>query len=189
MASAEVAVDIGPIVRKPIRDWTVAERGAGFAATNPFAYRCAFAILKTVTDAEDAVHNGWVKILLYQSWRGGSVEQFLAFLGTTVRRAAFDIERKRWHGPPLDDLEGPEQLAETRDPWLLEIVARCLALLSAAHRSVLIAVFFDGKSLVELRTELGLPAATVRQRKRRALEQLRNCLKRRLGRQFGDFEA
>jgi len=130
--------------------------------------------------AEDLVQE-----TLLRAWRHpaaldperGSVR---AWLFTTARHLAIDAWRRRASrvGEVVtDDLpEPPPAVDETDRAVESWTVAEALARLSPAHREVLVECFYQGRSVAEAATRLGIPAGTVKSRTHYALRSLRIVL-------------
>jgi RNA polymerase sigma-70 factor, ECF subfamily len=129
--------------------------------------------------AEDLVQE-----TLLRAWRHpdalnpdrGSVR---AWLFTTARNLAIDSWRRRSVrvGEVITD-SPPEPVSDdetdrTVEAWL---IADALDRLSAVHREVLVECFYQGRSVAEAATRLGVPAGTVKSRTHYALRSLRLIL-------------
>jgi len=129
--------------------------------------------------AEDLVQE-----TLLRAWRHpealdpdrGSVR---AWLFTTARNLAIDSWRRRSVrvGEVITD-SPPEPVSDdetdrTVEAWL---IADALDRLSAVHREVLVECFYQGRSVAEAATRLGVPAGTVKSRTHYALRSLRLVL-------------
>jgi RNA polymerase sigma-70 factor (ECF subfamily) len=129
--------------------------------------------------AEDLVQE-----TLLRAWRHpealdpdrGSVR---AWLFTTARNLAIDSWRRRsvrvgevvtdvLPEPPSDD-----ETDRTVEGWL---IAEALARLSPVHREVLVECFYQGRSVAEAASRLGVPPGTVKSRTHYALRSLRLVL-------------
>jgi RNA polymerase sigma-70 factor (ECF subfamily) len=103
-----------------------------------------------------------------------------AWLFTTARNLAIDAWRRRSSrvGEVITDAppETPVIMDETEravESWL---VAEALSRLSRPHREVLVECFYQGRSVAEAATELGVPPGTVKSRTHYALRSLRLVL-------------
>jgi RNA polymerase sigma-70 factor (ECF subfamily) len=129
--------------------------------------------------AEDLVQE-----TLLRAWRHpdalnpdrGSVR---AWLFTTARNLAIDSWRRRSVrvGEVITD-SPPEPVSDdetdrTVEAWL---IADALDRLSPVHREVLVECFYQGRSVAEAATRLGVPAGTVKSRTHYALRSLRLIL-------------
>jgi RNA polymerase sigma-70 factor, ECF subfamily len=131
--------------------------------------------------AADATHDAFVQIW-QQAHRfdpaRGSAE---AFLITLLRYRALDIMRRRAREIPGYVAE--ERADETPDA-LAQLVGslegtqlhRCLSLLDAERRRLVVLAFVEGLSHSELAERLRLPLGTVKSWIRRSLLSLRECL-------------
>jgi RNA polymerase sigma-70 factor (ECF subfamily) len=107
----------------------------------------------------------------------GSVRSWLF---TTARNLAIDAWRRRSArvGEVItDQLPEPPQAIDEADraveAWT---VAEALAQLTAPHREVLVECFYQGRSVGEAATRLGVPPGTVKSRTHYALRSLRLVL-------------
>lgn len=129
--------------------------------------------------AEDLVQE-----TLLRAWRHpealnpdrGSVR---AWLFTTARNLAIDSWRRRSVrvGEVITDTP-PEPVSDdetdrTVEAWL---IAEALGRLSPVHREVLVECFYQGRSVAEAASRLGVPAGTVKSRTHYALRSLRLIL-------------
>jgi RNA polymerase sigma-70 factor (ECF subfamily) len=141
----------------------------------------ALRITRQAPLAADATHDAFVQVW-QQAHRfdpaRGSAEAFLISL---VRYRAMDIVRRR--GREIPGFEPEERADETPDA-LAQLVGstegaalhRCLALLDAERRRLVVMAFVDGLSHSELAEKLGMPLGTVKSWIRRSLLSLRECL-------------
>jgi RNA polymerase sigma-70 factor (ECF subfamily) len=129
--------------------------------------------------AEDLVQE-----TLLRAWRHpealnpdrGSVR---AWLFTTARNLAIDSWRRRSVrvGEVITDTP-PEPVSDdetdrTVEAWL---IAEALGRLSSVHREVLVECFYQGRSVAEAATRLGVPPGTVKSRTHYALRSLKLIL-------------
>jgi RNA polymerase sigma-70 factor (ECF subfamily) len=130
--------------------------------------------------AEDLVQE-----TLLRAWRhpasmdpaNGSVR---AWLFTTARNLAIDAWRRRSARVPevvTDQLpEQPPEVDEADRAVEAWTIADALKRLSPAHREVLRECFYQGRSVAEAATRLGIPPGTVKSRTHYALRALRVVL-------------
>lgn len=136
-------------------------------------YAAAFAILHNEPDAEDAVHQAFVKV-------AENIEKIFevacpktaAYVVTIVENKAIDLYRRKKKHPtvPLDDMAGLD-IQYTGENEL----ARCIAALPARYRQILMLKYYHGYSTREIAKMLSLSAANVskiEQRAKAKLEQL-----------------
>ncbi|MEV6810890.1 RNA polymerase subunit sigma [Micromonospora craterilacus] len=109
--------------------------------------------------------------------RRGSVR---AWLFTTARNLAIDAWRRRSTRVGevyTDELpEPPEVVDETERAVEAWTVAEALNRLSPSHRDVLVECFYQGRSVSEAASRLGVPPGTVKSRTHYALRSLRLVL-------------
>ena len=141
----------------------------------------ALRITRQAPLAADATHDAFVQVW-QQAHRfdpaRGSAEAFLISL---VRYRAMDIVRRR--GREISGYEPEERPDETPDALAQlvgsaegEALHRCLALLDAERRRLVVMAFVDGLSHSELAEKLSVPLGTVKSWIRRSLLSLRECL-------------
>jgi RNA polymerase sigma-70 factor (ECF subfamily) len=141
----------------------------------------ALRITRQAPLAADATHDAFVQV--WQQARRfdperGSAEAFLISL---VRYRAMDIVRRR--GREISGYEPEDRADETPDA-LAQLVGstegaalhRCLDLLDAERRRLIVMAFVDGLSHSELAEKLSVPLGTVKSWIRRSLLSLRECL-------------
>jgi RNA polymerase sigma-70 factor (ECF subfamily) len=101
------------------------------------------------------------------------------WLFTTARNLSIDAWRRRAARVGEVITDSPPELPATDDTdravesWL---VAEALSHLSHSHRQVLVECFYQGHSVAEAATKLGVPAGTVKSRTYYALRSLRLAL-------------
>ncbi len=100
------------------------------------------------------------------------------WLFTVARNLVIDDRRSARHRHELVAETLPEQADADQVDSMLEswLVADALAQLSAEHRSVLVHVYYGGRSIAETAAELGIPAGTVKSRLHYGLRALRLAL-------------
>jgi RNA polymerase sigma-70 factor, ECF subfamily len=102
-----------------------------------------------------------------------------AWLFTTARNLAIDAWRRRsarvgeviTDAPP--ELPAVDETDRAVESWL---VAEALSRLSRPHREVLVECFYQGRSVAEAATRLGVPAGTIKSRTHYALRSLKLVL-------------
>lgn len=156
------------------------------------AYNLAYRILGEKAGAEDIAQDAFLSAYrkLY-TFRGGS---FRAWLLRIVTNACYDEIRRRKRRPtvslsPIDkngeEIESPYWLEDTGDSpeeaaMLKELsysIQKCLDLLSADFKIVVVLIDILGMSYSEAAEVSGVPLGTIRSRLRRARERLRIYLR------------
>jgi RNA polymerase sigma-70 factor (ECF subfamily) len=131
--------------------------------------------------AADATHDAFVQVW-QQAHRfdpaRGSAEAFLISL---LRYRALDIVRRRSREIPGYEVEerpdeSPDALARLVGSTEGTALHRCLSLLDAERRRLVVMAFVEGLSHSELAERLSLPLGTVKSWIRRSLLSLRECL-------------
>ncbi|WP_345504186.1 sigma-70 family RNA polymerase sigma factor [Pedococcus ginsenosidimutans] len=144
----------------------------------PELWRFAVRLTRDPQLAEDLVQES-----LLRAWRdpqlgGRSDAQARAWLFTVVRNLVVDRWRSAasrhevagldWVDPVTGDRTG-----EVLDRWL---IADALGSLSADHRRVVAAAYYEGRSVAEIAAELRIPEGTVKSRLHYGLRSLRLAL-------------
>lgn len=144
----------------------------------------AIRALSDEEDARDAVQETLARAL--EAVRTGAVPAGVplsAFIHGIARHVIADTLRRRMRDrgadPEVDRLVAPapsplDQLIQREERTRVQ---RALARLPARDRDLLRRCFVDGQRLVDIATQLGESAESVRKRKSRALEQLRELLR------------
>lgn len=130
--------------------------------------------------AEDLVQETLVRAWQHPEALNPERGSVRAWLFTTARNLAIDAWRRRSSrvGEVITDAppETPVVMDETEravESWL---VAEALSRLSRPHREVLVECFYQGRSVAEAATELGVPPGTVKSRTHYALRSLKLVL-------------
>jgi len=140
-----------------------------FARHQPKVYRFVLRLVANSATAEDIVNE-----VFFDLWRQAASFEGRAQLSTWLlaiaRNKALTAMRRRVH-EPLDDamaevIPDPAGTAEeSLDARQRGVVLRqCLTQLSAAHREIIDLVYYHEKSVDEVATIIGVPAATVKTR-------------------------
>jgi RNA polymerase sigma-70 factor (ECF subfamily) len=121
---------------------------------------------------------------LLRAWRNRSVlnpdvQSLRPWLYTVARRIAIDNGRARAARPrevmarDITNVPAPDEMQRV---VVVQAVRRSLARLSAAHRQVLIEVYYRRRPVPEVAKDLGIPEGTVKSRVYYALRALRQAL-------------
>jgi RNA polymerase sigma-70 factor, ECF subfamily len=150
----------------------------------PLLYPVALRILRSATDAEDAVQDAWVQVwkraAAYDARRGNVA----AWLLTVVRTRALDRYRSLASRSRAESAAETEtSIAQPVDPArdVLQIdtserVRAALARLEPRQRRVLEIAYFEGLSQSEIAEKLDAPLGTVKSWTRQGLMRLRELL-------------
>ena len=149
----------------------------------PLLYSVAMRILRSATDAEDAVQQAWVQVWKsagrYEPKRG----PVAAWLLTVTRTRALDLYRSLSSRKRAEGQVDPEPVNAPADPLgsatqgqLSERVRTALGSLPIQQRQVIEIAYFEGLSQTEVATRLGAPLGTVKSWTRQGLIRLRELL-------------
>ena len=126
---------------------------------------------------QEAFVQVWQQAFRFDAERGSPE----AFLISLVRYRALDIVRRT--SREVSGYEGEEQEDESPDALARLVTSsegaslqRCLQLLEAGRRRMVIMTFVDGLSHSDLAEKLSMPLGTVKSAIRRSLLSLRECL-------------
>ena len=136
-------------------------------------YRLALCRLQNAADAEDVYQDVFLRLLEEESrdWDG---EYLKAWLLRTALNRCVDIQRFRLRRPvlPLDQVPEIARPVDSEAAELWEAVAR----LPEGERTAVHLHYAEGYRTEEIAAMLGIPAATVRTRLRRARMRLKDLL-------------
>lgn len=140
-------------------------------------FRVAWTMLRSRSDAEDAVHEVFVGVM-----RAGAslarVNDFRAYLFAALRHAVARIGGRRRPAEPAGaEVPAPEAAGDDVDPVLFGQLERGLAALPPEQREVVALKIDGGLTFAEIAAVLGLRPNTAASRYRYALEKLRAALK------------
>lgn len=131
-------------------------------------------ILGNEQDAEDAVHNAFIKIAENIQKIGDAVcPKTQSYVVTIVENKAIDLcraNRRRKEASYIDDISGI--IVETQDAHGLEY---CILRLPARYREVILLKYYHGFSCKEIAKQLGISEANaikLDQRAKRKLQQI-----------------
>jgi RNA polymerase sigma-70 factor (ECF subfamily) len=141
-----------------------------------FVFRVAYAVLRNVQDADDAVQETFLKLYRSPSWERITDER--AFLARTAWRTAIDQLRKAPKSAPAIDAawagQNPEQAAIVSD-WN-SAVRRLIDALPEELRQPLALSSLEELTSREIGQVMGIPEGTVRTRLMRARQILKQKL-------------
>jgi RNA polymerase sigma-70 factor (ECF subfamily) len=146
-------------------------------------YPVALRILRSVSDAEDALQDTWLQVwrrsATYDPRRGTVAAWFL----TIVRSRALDRYRSLASRSRAESKLDPEPLKYSNDasssaslPLLSARVREALASLPPQQRQVLEIAYFEGLSQTEIAARLRAPLGTVKSWARQGLMRLRELM-------------
>jgi len=141
-------------------------------------YRLALWRTGTVEDAEDVVHDAFVKVARHGA-RLAAVRRPRQWLLTVAHRCALDVVRRRARRPAEALSTVPFLVAPTDDPDRAadaRTVSRLLGRLPAAQREVMLLHHFAGWTFAEIGRITGVPTFTAASRYRLAVARLRRWL-------------
>ena len=141
----------------------------------------AMRITRQAALAADATHDAFVQVWQQANRFDPARGSAEAFLVSLVRYRALDIVRRRAREIP--GYEPDEQSDETPDALAALVgsaegaaLHRCLSLLDAERRRLVVMAFVEGLSHSELAARMAVPLGTVKSSIRRSLLSLRECL-------------
>lgn len=139
-------------------------------------FNTANMILHNDADAEDAVHEAFIKIAKNMSKISGmGRHKQQKYLVTTVRRKAIDIYRKKANHPVVEpnyDLN-----SYTFDSYSDGAIAQCILKLPFDYREILLLRFYMDLTYSEISKFLDITQALARKRVERARNQLERICK------------
>ncbi len=150
--------------------------GAFVGRQSRFAFRVAFAVLRNVEDAEDAVQEAFLKLYRAGTWQSAADER--AFVARTVWRTAIDRRpRSRQDALEADlpaNAASPEESTISAD-WNAT-VHRLIDALPEQLRQPLALSAIEEMNSAEIAGLMGIPEGTVRTRLMRARAMLKGKL-------------
>lgn len=149
---------------------------------SPRLHGVAMRITRDPSLAADATHDAFVQVWQQAGRFDPSLGEAGPWLTSLARYRALDLVRRRGR-----EVLGHEALAEEADQSvdpLAQLLAsvngsalhRCLALLSAERRQLVVMAFVEGYSHSQLAARLATPVGTVKSWIRRSLIGLKECL-------------
>lgn len=133
-------------------------------------YHVAFNVLHNQEDAEDAVHQAFLKVaLIIEKVDGTICPRTKSFMAIITNRTALDMCSKRQRHPTV---ELNDNLGITVDYTGSNALSACMARLPARYRDVLMLKFHYGYTTQEIAKMLGLSEANVLKISKRARDKL-----------------
>ena len=139
-------------------------------------YYAAFRILNNASDAEDAVHDAFVKIAENMEKISDPVcPKTQSYVVTIVENKAIDLyRRKQRRGAlPLEETEGLS--VSPREPLGL---AECITKLPPNYRQMILLKYYQGFSCAEIASLLDITLSAAQKLDQRAKEKLRQIAKK-----------
>ncbi|MEV0701538.1 sigma-70 family RNA polymerase sigma factor [Saccharopolyspora sp. NPDC050389] len=154
-----------------------ADRDEAFRRERPHLLAVAFRLLGSDADAQDVVQEAWIRYLRADV---GGVENLPAWLTTVVTRLCLDLMRRSREVPqepadmpePVDDVEGPEEVALLAGD-LTEAIAILLDQLTPPQRVALILHDVFGTPFDEVAHVLGTTPGSAKKLASRARARVR----------------
>ena len=145
-------------------------------------YHTAFAILKNKQDAEDAVHEAFLRIITnIDKLSDIGSEKIKSFVIIVVKNIAIDIYRKRQKNvivdvPEDDDADISEVERKVLESSEYDILNKVVEMLPETQRNVLILKYYHDMTTADISAMLGVTASAVRTRICRAERKLAKLL-------------
>ena len=145
-------------------------------------YHTAFAILKNKQDAEDAVHETFLRIITnIDKLSDIGSEKIKSFVIIVVKNIAIDIYRKRQKNvivdvPEDDDANISEVERKVLESSEYDILNKVVGMLPETQRNVLILKYYHDMTMADISAMLGVTASAVRTRICRAERKLAKLL-------------
>lgn len=176
-----------------------------YERTSGHLFAVVLRIQRDRAQAEDLLQDIYVSVWKAASSFDAARSQPLTWLTHIARNRAIDSLRRAAAQPRLesttrdDDDERPDAVDTLADegPGPLELLGRageardlqhCLDHLSPPQRQSVALAFYDGLSHAEVAAHLKQPLGTVKSWVRRALQTLKGCLERAVGRDHSDHQ-
>lgn len=138
---------------------------------SPMLLRAALTRVSTPVDAEDAVQDVFLRLLVKAPrFRDGEHEKAW-LLRATLNRAS-DLRRGRRDDVPLEEVNAPADAPPDYGPLLSAVRS-----LPEAYSAVIHLYYYEGYSIKEIARALALPVPTVGTRLARGRQRLRGILK------------
>ena len=140
-------------------------------------YHVADSILHNSQDAEDAVHNAFLKIIKkFSKFQDAPAKDLARQIVAIARNEALSLLRKKKDTAPLDDWEGFAETAEEVSDY--HALVDSFACLPQTYRAVMEMKLLLGYSDGEIAAKLGLTKKTVSVRISRGRQLLRDIVER-----------
>lgn len=147
-------------------------------------FTLALSITRCPGRAEDAVHDAFVRLCRDDESRWRDADEPVAYVFSAVRHAAIDLARRATvGGGGASIFENGDACQSTPDALAVgaeraDWVARAVEGLPAEQREAVVLRVYAGLSFAQVAAVVGAPLPTVAARYRRALERLRERLRR-----------
>ena len=169
-----------PLFIMTIEDPQIRELFAGlYALYEEFMYQTAYSVLKNSADAEDAVHQVFLRLLENGAELDPSDARLRAYLGIAAKNAALNLLRNSDRTVSLEDpdtaaapgfeprLDPASETSELQD---------AVAQLPGAYKEVVILYYYEGYRIKEIAKITGQKPSAVQKRLERARQMLREIL-------------
>ena len=169
-----------PLFIMTIEDPQIRELFAGlYALYEEFMYQTAYSVLKNSADAEDAVHQVFLRLLENAAELNPSDARLRAYLGISAKNAALNLLRNSDRTVSLEDpdtaaapgfeprLDPASETSELQD---------AVAQLPGAYKEMIILYYYEGYRIKEIAKITGQKPSAVQKRLERARQMLRKTL-------------
>jgi|ERR1022692_389850 RNA polymerase sigma-70 factor (ECF subfamily) len=156
-----------------------------YALVSPMLFACITRILRRRAVAEEALQDVFISIWQQADQFTAARGRPMAWMMSIARYRAIDLLRRERFAPTLVAQPGEYRTIDLEPDsegssaaWLpsVELMKRCLALLSEQQAKCLELAYVEGNSHDDIARLMGRPLGTVKSWIRRALQSLRQCL-------------
>lgn len=159
-----------------------AAHGLLYRATSAKLFAVTLRVLKDSAEAEDALHDTYVKIWRFAEKYRSSGHSPMTWLITIARNTAIDRLRARRDMAPMEDQidlvpdHGPTPEHAAIASGERARLHACLDELPLDRRRAVTGAYLDGLTYADLAAQAAVPINTMRTWLRRSLQRLRECL-------------
>ncbi len=145
-----------------------------------FMYQTAFSVLKNSADAEDAVHQVFLRLLENGAEPDPSDGRIRAYLGIAAKNAALNLRRKSEQTVSLDE-KSEKAIDPGFEPRLDTASETCelqqaVSQLPGKYKEVVILYYYEGYRIKEIAKITGQKTSSVQKRLERARQMLKESL-------------